>query len=117
MTGLYQVGLDLDLIIPSGDVAAFATNLAPFDNLTVGDGLGFSAVFDPSVGLGSYSATYSLYLSDQNVGASLSRYEYPLTLHLQGTVVQGADAVPEPGSFALLILGLGGVIAVQRHKR
>ena len=63
--------------------------------------------------IGYEGATYTLKFKDDDaIGATQSQLENTLTLSVQGTVA----AVPEPGSWALLSIGLLGLSFCRRKK-
>ncbi len=78
----FTADLDLDSIIGSGDTGTLGSNLAGFAGLAGGGSNGFSASFDTS-SLGSFSATYTLNLSDEDIAGATSQV---LTLQLIGEV-------------------------------
>jgi hypothetical protein len=113
-----RVKLDLDYFLGTGDTTRLSTNLAAFSDLVQGGSLGFSAFLDRST-LGTFSAIYTLFFSDQNIGAANSRCYggasaptgggfpcsgFTLTLDLKGTVI--AAQVPVPAGWLLLASGL-----------
>lgn len=120
IVGADGVGLDLDSISGSGALGQFLlSGLSPFAGLKAGGSYGYSVGFDTSEA-GIFSATYLLALSDANVGAATSRFDYLLTLNLSGTVAspqrEVRNNVPEPGSLALFLGGLAGVLATRRRR-
>lgn len=123
-----RVGLDLDSITANpGNSSKLTTNLsAPFQDLSAGMGsTSYSAFFDTS-DLGVFGASYQLLLSDQDTGASASRFNnLTLTLNLQGTVVSRPPAgteIPEldaasgTGAVSLLV-GALALVGENRRKR
>ena len=117
-----RVSLDLDSIFGTGDITKLLTNLGEFSGLAQGTGNNWLATFDTSA-VGTFSASYSLSLSDADVGAASSRFAYNnyLTLNLTGTVdervVPGqVNELPEPTTLFLMGLGLAGLGFSQRKK-
>jgi hypothetical protein len=78
----FTADLDLDSIVGSGDTAVLGHNLAAFAGLAAGGSNAFSASFDTSTA-GSFSATYTLNLSDQDLPGATNQV---LTLQLLGVV-------------------------------
>jgi hypothetical protein len=96
----------------SGNCGAFNVTLPSFQDLAAGTSISGNAAFATNVA-GDYAATYQLVFSDDTaVGASSTHLQSSLTLNLQGSV----PAVPEPGAWALLSLGLIG-LTFHRRKR
>lgn len=115
LAGVNGVALDLTSISPSGDTAAFVTDLGFFSDLIHGAHNSYSASFDPA-SAGTFDATYLLTLSDDDAtGASASRHTYSLELHLTGTAVN-PTAIPEPSIIALLGAGLLGIFGFSRRS-
>jgi len=75
----FTAGLDLDSIAGAGDTSILTTDLAPFSNLTAGSNQNFTASLD-STALGSYSATYTISLSDQDLPGAQPTVDLVLTL-------------------------------------
>jgi endonuclease I len=78
----FTADLDLDSIIGAGDTGTLGNNLAAFAGLTANGSNGFLASFDTSV-LGTFSATYTLNLSDEDIAGATNQI---LTLQLLGEV-------------------------------
>ncbi len=78
----YTADLDLDSILGSGDTSVLTTDLSAFSGLTAGSSNDFLACFDTST-MGSFSATYTLTLSDEDITGATSQI---LTLQLLGEV-------------------------------
>jgi hypothetical protein len=107
-TAGYTAGLDLDSILESDDTSGvFSSDLATFANLAAGSNSAYSVLFDTST-LGSYSASYTLGLSDQDLPGATGGQT--LTVNVQGSVV------PEPAS-GLLLLGGGLLGGMSRRRR
>lgn len=107
-----RVGLDLDSFSLSGSTGAFSTDLAGFSNLAAGEKQSFEALLNTST-VGSFGSQVLLTLSDADVGASSTRGIYQMQLNLVGNVA----AVPEPETYAMLMVGLGVVTGVARRRR
>lgn len=106
-----RVGLDLDSVAVEGEAGKFATDLAGFTNLDQGLKQTFQVGLDTS-SVGSFSAHYVLTLSDADVGVASTRGTYQMELNLVGNVA----AVPEPETYAMLLAGLGMIVAVARRR-
>jgi len=114
-----QVKLDLDTILGSGSTGTLFTNLTPTLNLiNPGSSSGFTAFLDTTT-VGTFTAAYTLTLSDENIGAPGTRYSYtPYTLTLRGEVVP--FATPAPPALALLgtaLAALWGADSIRRRRR
>ncbi len=82
----YTADLDLDAILGSVDTDVLTTNLGSFAGLAAGSPNSFIASFDTSTA-GSYSATYTITLSDEDI---LGEASQQLSLQLIGTVLSSA---------------------------
>lgn len=87
----FTAKLDVDAIAPSGDSATLYSDIAPTANIPAASSLSLTASFDTS-SPGSYSATYSISVSDENIPGETAGN--PLTLTLIGSVIgcNAADA-------------------------
>ena len=79
----FTADLDLDSIPGVGDTGVLTSDLSAFGGLAAGSSSGFLASFDTS-SLGSFSATYTLNLSDEDIAGATNQV---LTLELLGEVV------------------------------
>jgi hypothetical protein len=116
-----RVGLDLDDVQGSGDLAQLYADLAGFSALGAGDSQGFFATLNTST-VGNFLTSYKLTLSDADVGVAASRSAYEMTLNLKGSVgarpQPAVNDVPEPGMLALVSAGLLGLgLMRRRHRR
>jgi len=113
----YTVGLDLDAFDFSGNDAVLALDEAaalygtPFKNMAAGAGhsLALHLTFDTTI-LGTYLATYTFKLSDQNLSGASAEGSETLILTVKGTVT------PEPATLALLGLGGLGMLLARKRK-
>ena len=85
----FTARLDLDSINGSGDVTKLSTNAAPFSNLIAGAAQSFAASLD-AASTGSFSALYTLNVSDENLPGAISLA--PMSLTILGRVAIGGDA-------------------------
>lgn len=79
LTPGFTASLDLDSVNGSGDTARLFTDIAPFANLAAGNSHTFVASFDRSA-LGSFSATYTLTSSDEDLAGATAGANLVLTL-------------------------------------
>jgi hypothetical protein len=105
----FTAPLDLVSFSGTGNTSALTTTLAATNNIAAGAGQSFAALLDTS-SLGSFSASYTLNLSDDTALAGAVGGQQ-LTLNLLGNVV----AVPEPASCVLLMLG--AMLFAARRQR
>ncbi len=82
-TPFFTADLDLDSILGQGDTAILGSNLATFIGLAAGMSNAYTATFDTS-SVGSFAATYTLGLSDENIPGQTNSV---LILQLLGEVV------------------------------
>ncbi|MFM7205433.1 MAG: autotransporter-associated beta strand repeat-containing protein [Planctomycetaceae bacterium] len=99
--------LDLDVVTPAVPGGIFSTTLAPFLGLASGSSRAFG-VSMLSTTTGSFSGSYTLSLSDQDLPGATTR---TMTMSLRGTVVSPATAVLSvtSGSQTQLALGFAGI--------
>jgi hypothetical protein len=118
------VGLDLDSWTSSGDVTVLSAALVNFSNLAPGtQSSNFNVSFDTSTP-GNFSVTYTLDLSDADVGTGMDAYHMVLELigivraqdepNLTGAVEP--QQVPEPGTIASFGAGLLVLSWVARRR-
>lgn len=112
----FTADLALQSVNASGDSAVLSTAANPFTGLPAGQSMTFDVSFDTQAGAGTYQATYTLIVADENLpGASSGT---PLVLNITGTV-SGIPAVPAlstAGTIIMMIvlLGAGGLILHRR---
>jgi hypothetical protein len=83
----YTAGLALDAVAPAGDLGVLHTDIAPFPSLAAGAGATFTATVDPHSAAGTYLATYTLSVSDEDLpGAAVGN---SLVLTLTAELVPG----------------------------
>ncbi len=116
LTATDRAALDLDGFSLTGgsDTSALDSDLAGFANLGQGGNQDFLATFD-TTNTGSFLETYTLTLSDADVGAATSRSSYTLYLTLKGNVT-ASSSVPVPDTVWLFGSGLVGVVGISRRK-
>ena len=86
----FGAGLDLDAIFELGDVSAFPNDIEQFVNLASGSSRPFEVTFDTSGEAGTYSATFVLQTSDEDLpGVELGE---GITVTVSGTIVLPGDA-------------------------
>lgn len=102
-------GLALTSVVGSGDTSVLNASLQAFSNLSAGSSTLISVALDADH-VGTFSATYTFYLSDEALPGSIAGD--PLTLTLTGRVV----AVPEPTLCSSLSLS-AAVWGTRRRRR
>jgi hypothetical protein len=116
-TAGFTANLDLDSVSSSGDTSVLSTDLLAFSGLSAGAGPnGFTAYFDTS-NVGTFLATYTIHLSDQNLPGAANQ---DLILTLKGAIeapLLDPQAVPEPAALALLGSGALALVLARRRSR
>lgn len=108
---LNSAGLSLTGITRVINDVAFTTSVSTFTNLAGGSSLQFSVTFDSST-LGGKLEKFRLSLADFVPQASVGGRDYELEL-----IVSAMSAVPEPQTWAMMIIGFGMVGASARRGR
>ncbi len=78
-SGLFTAGLDLDGVTGAGDTSVLTTDLGVFQALGAGQGAAFSAMLNTQA-TGTFSATYTLSTSDENLAGATAGDALTLTL-------------------------------------
>src|SRR5262249_42226634 len=110
----FTADLDLDSIAGSGDTAILTTSLGTFANLDAGSSDNFLASFNTST-IGSFEATYTLSVSDENLPGATAGPNLLLTLRGNVIALESPGEVPEPSNLLLLLLGLG--LSAHTYRR
>lgn len=92
------------------NTSAFSSNLAPVTNLVAGSSTGFSVTFMRNT-VGSFTDTFRLAFAD-NVPGGVGGKAYNLDL-----VVSGSTLLPEPGTWAMLLVGFGFIGTAVRRRQ
>ena len=112
-----SAGLSLTSIGRSTNNLNFTSTLSTFTNgLDGGNSLNYSVTFNPAT-LGSASDIFTLNLSDFTIGG-IGGKTYQLTANVLANVIEApAPGVPEPATWAMLVLGFGLVGFGARSRR
>ncbi len=105
----FTAGLDLDSVLGSGDVGALTTDLSLFSSLDAGFTNAFTAALNTS-SIGTFSASYTLQFSDENLPGAAALGN--MTLTLMGSVA----AVPEPSTVCLIVTCALLTLAGKRQR-
>ena len=111
----FTASLDVDGESGSGDTAALFTDVTPVSDIEAGGaGQMFTASFDPSVGIGSYSATYTITVSDEDISGATAGTSLQVTL--MGEVISvGVPTVSEWGIVVMVLCLLtAGTVVFRR---
>jgi hypothetical protein len=101
----------LELYQINGPGGLFSSNVSTFLNLAAGGSNNYTASFTP-LSVGTFSGVYTLLFRDYAPGGVGIR-NYTLTLNVLGDVY---DPVPEPASWAMMLMGFGLVGALARRR-
>ncbi len=101
------VNVHMETLISASNQLFGGVNLASFDNNTIGSGSkDVNSFFN--TGAGTYSVTEKYVLTAPSSGVERSA---------SPTITLATAAVPEPASWALMIVGFGGAGAMLRRRR
>ena len=108
-------GLSLTSITRQTNDANFTSNLTTFTNgLDAGNGRDYSAIFAPTT-QGMATEMFTLVFGDFAAGGIGARF-YQLQLRARANVIAEPMGVPEPATWAMMILGFGLVGATMRSR-
>ena len=110
-----SAGLSLTSITRQTNDANFTSSLTTFTNgLDAGTGRDYSAIFAPTT-QGMANEMFTMVFGDFAVGGVGARF-YQLQLRAKANVIAEPMGVPEPATWAMMILGFGLVGATMRSR-